>query len=71
MHNKYEHYSMDMLWSVKDEVYVVYVPELPGCQASGTTREEAVDNALEAIKHWIDEKEALGEPIPAPSLYVG
>jgi predicted RNase H-like HicB family nuclease len=70
MSSKYEHYSMDILWSVKDEVYVVNVPELPECRASGASREEAVDHALEAIKDWIDSHEAQGLPIPPPSLYV-
>ena len=69
MSSKYEHYSMDIQWRVKDEMYQVTVPELPGCMADGTTREEAVQNAKKAIKRWIDAQEATGKPIPAPSLY--
>jgi predicted RNase H-like HicB family nuclease len=69
MSSKYERYSMDIQWRVKDEMYQVTVPELPGCMADGATREEAVQNAKKAIKRWIDAQEVAGKPIPAPSLY--
>ena len=60
---------MYVQWRVKDGMYQVTVPELPGCIADGTSYEEAVDNAQEAIKRWVDEQEAAGKPLPAPSLY--
>jgi len=66
---KYEHYSMHIQWRVKDEMYQVTVPELPGCIAVGKTYKEAAKHAKEAIKRWVDEQEAAGKALPAPSLY--
>jgi predicted RNase H-like HicB family nuclease len=33
----------------EDGVYVVDVPSLPGCITQGSTRQEALDNAREAL----------------------
>jgi predicted RNase H-like HicB family nuclease len=37
-------------------------PELPGCASAGDTEDEAVANAVEALKLWFEPS-----PIPAPS----
>ena len=34
-------YSLLMVWDPDDEIFVVTVPELPGCRTHGTTYEEA------------------------------
>lgn len=44
--------------------YVVEVPGLPGCRTQGDTIEEALANAQEAIKLWIDDAREHGEEIP-------
>jgi len=44
--------------------YVVEVPSLPGCRTEGDTIEEALANAQEAIKLWIDDAHEHGEDIP-------
>jgi len=43
----------------------VHVPALKGCHAQGETRAEALPMAQEAIKLYIEELEAAGEPVPA------
>jgi predicted RNase H-like HicB family nuclease len=59
-------YEMIVYWSEEDGVYVVDVPELPGCMAHGHTTAEAVANAQEAIAFWLDTAKDLGRPIPEP-----
>lgn len=60
---------MNILWHVDDEVYIVFIHELPGCVAGGKTRLEAVQHAKTAIRQYIDELEAVGLSVPAPNLY--
>ena len=70
MNNQYEHYSMEIQWSVPQNTYIVKVPELPGCEARGDTYLEAVKHGREAIKSWIDARSEEGNPIPPPKLYM-
>ena len=42
------------------------VPELPGCMADGTTATEALENAEQVIREWIETAEMLGREIPQP-----
>lgn len=44
-----------------------HVPDLPGCVAAGSTREEALDLIREAIEFHIDGLREEGLPIPGPS----
>jgi antitoxin HicB len=44
--------------------YSVSVPALPGCFTQGDSIEEALDNAQDAIKLYLEDLEAEGEPIP-------
>jgi antitoxin HicB len=44
--------------------YAVSVPALPGCFTQGSTVEEAVERAHEAISVHIAGLEADGEPVP-------
>ena len=50
----------------EDGMYVAEVPSLPGCISQGQTREEAVENAREAIAAYLESLEAHGDPIPPP-----
>ena len=43
-----------------------YVPDLPGCVATGNTREELLDTIREAIELHIESLRDHGEPIPDP-----
>jgi predicted RNase H-like HicB family nuclease len=51
----------------EDGIFVAEVPSLPGCVTQGSTREEAVNNAQEAIAAYLESLRAHGEPIP-PSI---
>jgi len=62
-------YSMRIQWSDEDQVYIVDVPELPGCTTHGRTYEEAVAQARDAIDGWIYGHRAAGYAILNPSVY--
>jgi predicted RNase H-like HicB family nuclease len=62
------HYSLVVEWDPVDQIYVVSVPELPGCRTHGSTYEDAVGNAQDAIDSWLDAARAWGTPIPAPRV---
>ena len=61
--NKYE---IIMYWSDEDDAFVAEVPELSGCAAHGSTQEEALRNANEAIQLWIETAMEFGDPVPEP-----
>jgi predicted RNase H-like HicB family nuclease len=64
------HYSMVIQWDDEDKIYIVSVPELPGCKTHGKTYDEAIQNALEVIELWITTAQEQGWPIPAPQMAV-
>lgn len=47
--------------------YSAYVPDLPGCIATGSTVAEVEQELREAIRFHIEGLEADGLPIPRPS----
>lgn len=50
--------------------YAAYVPDLPGCVATGATVEEAEELLREAIEIHIAGLREDGLPVPAPSSVV-
>lgn len=44
-----------------------YVPDLPGCVATGQTDEEVRINIAEAIRLHVESLRRHGEPVPPPS----
>jgi predicted RNase H-like HicB family nuclease len=48
--------------------WVAFVEELPGCEASGATMEDAAVAVQDAMDAWIAEALESGRPIPAPRL---
>ena len=50
--------------------YSAYVPDLPGCVATGATVEEAERAIREAIAFHLEGLRADGTPIPEPSSRV-
>lgn len=60
------HYSMVLEWDARDEIYVVTVPELAGCQTHGRTLEEAVKQGRDAIESWLHVARQLGTSVPPP-----
>jgi predicted RNase H-like HicB family nuclease len=59
-------YGIDVAWSDPDEAFVADVPDLPGCMAHGSSRDEALANAENAIQAWIATVEEFGDAIPQP-----
>lgn len=47
--------------------YGAYVPDLPGCVAAATTKEEVLKLIREAIEFHLDGMREEGLAIPAPS----
>ncbi|MCZ7597856.1 MAG: type II toxin-antitoxin system HicB family antitoxin [Gammaproteobacteria bacterium] len=50
--------------------FSAYVPDLPGCVASGDTIDEVELRIREAIKFHLQGMREDGEPVPAPSSQV-
>ncbi len=46
--------------------YAAYVPDLPGCVATGGTPEEVLAEIREAMEFHIEGMREDGEPIPEP-----
>ena len=69
-HDDSRRYSMILEWEPKGRVYVVTVPELPGCPTHGTTLAEAVRHGLEATEGCIEAARAWGEAVPPPKHFV-
>ncbi len=63
MNSKYE---IILYWSKEDESFIAEVPELAGCIADGKTYAEALENAQQVIKEWIETAQSLGRAIPEP-----
>ncbi|MBI4533244.1 MAG: type II toxin-antitoxin system HicB family antitoxin [Candidatus Melainabacteria bacterium] len=47
-----------------DGGYIASVPALPGCVSQGDSRAEALINIREAIKLYVDDCHAAGDPVP-------
>ncbi len=50
-----------------DTGYSAYSPDLPGCVATGTTREETEREMKEAIEFHVEGLRLNGEEVPKPS----
>ena len=50
--------------------YAAYVPDLPGCVATGATIQETETLIREAIEFHLEGLKADGSPIPPPSSHV-
>lgn len=50
--------------------YSAYVPDLPGCVATGASIEECEAQIREAIEFHLEGRRVDGLPIPAPSSHV-
>jgi len=63
---KESRYELIVFWDESDQIFVVDVPELPGCMAHGGTKREAIANAEAAIDLWVETAKEDGVPIPEP-----
>ena len=59
-------YEVILYWSEEDRVCIAEVPELSGCMAHGSSQEEALASANQAIQLWIDTAREFGRPVPEP-----
>lgn len=57
---------MHVFSNSSDSDYGVTVPDLPGCFSAGSTLDEALDEAVEAIECHLEGMLLDGEPIPSP-----
>lgn len=57
-------YEMIIYWSDEDGVFIVDVPELPGCMAHGDTHEQALQAANDAVELWVETAREEGRVIP-------
>jgi predicted RNase H-like HicB family nuclease len=48
----------------------VVFPDLPGCFSAGDTRDEAIDNAHEALRLYAEAEQAAGRKLPQPRTFV-
>ena len=48
-------YLMNLIYDPEYEGYVADVPQLPGCMSQGKTLEQAIDNAKDAIRTYLEE----------------
>jgi len=59
-------YDIIFFWSAEDDAFVAETPELPGCMADGSSYQEALANAQQIIREWMDTATELGRPVPQP-----
>ncbi len=59
-------YETIIYWSEDDQSFIADIPELPGCMAHGSTPDEALANAQDAMQLWLDTAREFGDPIPEP-----
>jgi len=59
-------YETIIYWSEEDQSFIADVPELPGCMAHGSSPDETLANAQEAMQLWLDTAREFGDPIPEP-----
>lgn len=62
-----DRYPLTVFWSQEDGAFIAEARDLPGCSAVGDSREEAVQEARDAIETWIEAAQAAGNPVPEPS----
>lgn len=59
-------YEMIIYWDNQDKIFIVDIPELPGCMAHGKSKKEAIVNAESAISLWIKTATEDNILIPEP-----
>lgn len=59
-------YEVILYWDKDDEIFVAEVPELSGCMAHGSNKNNAIQAAEKAISLWLKTANEDGIPIPEP-----
>jgi predicted RNase H-like HicB family nuclease len=60
-------YKYLVIFEKADGNYSAYSPDIPGCIATGATRDEAEKNIREAISFHIEGLKEDGIPLPEPA----
>lgn len=60
-----------VLYERGERNWSAYVPDLPGCVATGKTRDETEQRIREAIAFHIEGLLLDGDPVPEPNVEVG
>jgi predicted RNase H-like HicB family nuclease len=60
-----------VLYEFSKRNWSAYVPDLPGCIATGKTRKRAEQMIKEAIAFHLEGMTARGEKLPEPSIEAG
>ncbi len=60
-------YTLLLVPDQEEGGYTVTVPALPGCITEGDSLEEALANAKDAIRLYLEDLIANGEPVPLES----
>ena len=61
-----DQFQYNLYWGKKDKIFIVEVPQLPGCMAHGKTQEKALKNAKQAAQLWLDVAKKAHREIPQP-----
>lgn len=61
-------HGANVAWSDEDQAFVAVAPDLPGCCATGRTREEAIAELRDAMEAWLEAAVAGGHMIPVPGV---
>ncbi|MGI8543351.1 MAG: toxin-antitoxin system HicB family antitoxin [Aridibacter sp.] len=59
-------YQFNLVWSNRDNEYMVTCPEFPGLSAFGETAEEALAEAQVALELFVETYQEDGVPLPEP-----
>ena len=62
-------HRMELIPDPQEGGYVVSFPELPGCFSAGDTIEQAVENAKDAKRVWIEAALEDGISVPHPDSH--
>ncbi len=60
------HYEIVVYWSDGDAAFTAEALELPGCLSDGGTYAEAVVNAEDAMRAWVETARERGREVPPP-----
>jgi antitoxin HicB len=68
MKPKFEDYAIEIKPLKKDEGggFLVTFPDLPGCMADGETTDDAIAEAKDAFKCWMEAQKEWGREYPKP-----
>lgn len=53
-----------------ENVCGAWFPDAPGCTAMGSTEDEVIDNAIDALSEWASDELAEARTLPEPRTYL-